>query len=175
MTVVTSAIAGVAAASALTDRAVSPTEAEGGISAVIQGSASIDVTTPDPDGGPDWAVARFVNDEQRECALVGRTVDGRFGRVDEDGQFILIPIGPSGVCGDPAREVVEAIDVHPLAGSQSARSIFFGISYSHERLSVSAPDGALNQLTPGDRGGFLVVSRGQHDASDWTLRFDVSP
>jgi hypothetical protein len=174
-TLIASAIAGVGAASALTDPVASSANPQGSVSAVIDGSASIDATSPDPEGGPDWAVARFVNDDDRQCALVGRSLDGRFGRVDGDGSFVLTGIGPGGVCGDPSQELVHAIDIHPVAGSQDARTIFFGMSYSDEQLSVAAPDGSTGRPALGDRGGFLVVARGQYDISDWTVGFRTTP
>lgn len=161
--------AGVAAAGALTPQGPPPTDAEPSVSAALEGSDSLDATAPDPDGGPSWVVARFVNENGRECAAVGRLVAGRFGRVQGDGRFQPLGVGPGGVCGDAKQEFVHAIGVYPGDGSREARTILFGIAGSVVPAMVLAPDGSRHRLTRGARGGFLVVMRGQSGLSDWRL------
>lgn len=174
ISVVAAALAGVGAASALTPSGAAP-EDEGSVPAVVAGSAGVDAAAPDPAGGPDWVVARFVNDEQRECAVAGRSIAGQFGRLDGDGSFVPLAIGPGGVCGDPASELMRAVAVYPGGGSNGARTIFFGVSVSAGAYSVLAPDGSRHDLAPGERGGFLVVAEGQHTLSDWVLEPAPAP
>jgi hypothetical protein len=174
--VAAAALAGVAAASSLTDPSASVADPQDIIPAVIDGSESIDATAADPEGGPSWAVARFVNSAGRQCAVVGRSVDGRFGRVDGDGRYVPTPIGPGGVCGDhPSAELVHAVARHPAVRSQDARTIFFGMSSRVEQETVLAPDGSRHHLAPGARGAFLLVARGQHSLADWTLSSGAAP
>lgn len=131
---------------------------------------AIDVTAPDPHGGPEWAVRRFTTGKvQSLCAELGRIVDGRFGWIDGYGTFRAARAGHHEApdqCMDPAwlRKVeVQPLPtttvVYPHGGSPlPARGIYWG--FAAAGVAAVKPDGAAAiPTTP--HGLFLAVSTEQ--------------
>jgi hypothetical protein len=131
---------------------------------------AIDVTAPDPEGGPEWAVRRFTTGKpEGVCAELGRIVDGQFGWIDGYGTFRAARAGHHEApdqCVDPAwlrkievQPLPTTTVVYPQGGSpQPARGIYWG--FAAAGVAAVEPDGAAAiPTTP--HGLFLSVSTRQ--------------
>jgi hypothetical protein len=116
--------------------------------------------TPDPAGGPPWAVRVFTNPAGRDCAAVGRLVDGAIGRFDSSRTFHALPSRMAGTCEPLGRSaLLVAVEYHPGAPQ---RTIVYGISRDRRPVRVTIA-GVTRTVVPGGLGTFLDVRAGVTD------------
>lgn len=148
------------------------------------GTLAIDGRTPDPDGGPAWAVRVFDADRivapasrrrgvdptigSARCAQLGRIVRGRFGWLDHEGTWRPVAVGYEGApmtCGSIAsrRAQVAADAVTTLrlpaaapADAQLVRMAVWGVAPEGTELRLTTRGRAAGPAG-GPRGGFLAL------------------
>jgi hypothetical protein len=162
--------AGIATASALIPEAerfeTAPEHLRPGPAEVLVGAR-----TPDPAGGPDWAVRTYVSRRGGLCAELGRLQGGVFGDVGQDGAFAPRPEGATGTCaGDPAERLVVAIRHVQANEGQAARTVLFGASARGLRDLRLSPRGEPGRdLAVGARGSFVAAFAGTRPETDLPL------
>jgi hypothetical protein len=118
--------------------------------------ASVESTTPDPAGGPDWAVRVYRSLTGETCPEAGRTSGGQFGRI-EAGRFTVLPVEPSGSCSDLGANLAAfAVNRYPATPDEGARIAIFGVASPHVQ-TVALKTGASEQPLALDNRSFLVV------------------
>jgi len=151
--------AGVASASALTGG--SGNDTPNGPEAVQPDGrgASVPVTAADPDGGVAWAVRVYRSQTGLTCPEAGRTKDGNFGQVYDDGDFHPLDIEAAGSCADLAKAPMSlAINHYPPKGKLPARAVIFGvITAKVTGLTLTSATGSRAVAVKGD--AFVVVTR----------------
>ncbi len=151
----------------------------------VRGRApAIEARTPDPDGGPAWAVRVFEADRviapaarrpgvdprigSARCAQLGRIVRGRFGWVDQESTWRPVAIGYDGAplaCGSAgaaaAQVAADAVTSLRIPASspgdaQLIRMAVWGVAPEGARPDLVARGRAAPTAT-GRRGGFLAL------------------
>jgi len=144
------------------------------------GAARIEARTPDPLGGPDWAIR--VAEEQmfargpggrevsssgpQRCAQLGRILGGRFGWVDGANVFRPVPVGFEGTperCAaprpdlgrEPALDVFARVADPAGASPRALQSIAWGLTGTGTRADLRV-DGRERALAASPDGAFVV-------------------
>jgi hypothetical protein len=151
--------AGVASASALSSSSGSDT-LNGPEAVQPDGSgASVPVTTADPDGGVAWAVRVYRSQAGLTCPEAGRTKNGNFGQVYDDGDFHVLDIAAAGSCADLAKAPMSlAVNHYPPSGKLPARAVIFGV-VTPKVTGITLSDTAGSQAVAIKDDAFIVVTR----------------
>ncbi len=113
--------------------------------------------TPDPGGGPPWALRVFTNPAGLDCVALGRLVGGALGRFDADRTFHRFPDRVSGTCEPLARRgLLAAVQYRAVA---PRRTIVFGLSRDRRPVRVTIA-GVTRTVAPGGLGTFVDVREG---------------
>jgi hypothetical protein len=125
--------------------------------------------SPDPDGGPPWAVRVGTASGGQVCAGAGQVRAGVFGIVGQDDRFRALPEDAGGGCVSapvPGRPIVaaravagdlRAIDGLPTTGT----TVLFGAGGGSLRsVLVRTPDGRVRRPALTDDGVFVLAMRG---------------
>lgn len=122
--------------------------------------ASLPVTAADPDGRAPWAVRVYTSKTGLACAEAGRSVEGRFGRVDRDGTFVPLSLEAAGSCVDLADEPLSlTIQHYPAQGKLAARAVLYGVVSGKEVVAVSGRFGAVRRSVPVVNDAYILVLR----------------
>ncbi|MGH2942855.1 MAG: hypothetical protein ACRDLN_08810 [Solirubrobacteraceae bacterium] len=113
--------------------------------------------TPDPRGGPLWAMRVFTNPAGEECVAVGRLLDGALGTYDDTRTFRRLPPTLAGACAR-LREVGLLIAVQRY-GEPERRTVAYGISDGQGPVRITIA-GTTRTLRPGPLGSFVDVRAG---------------
>jgi hypothetical protein len=116
--------------------------------------------TPDPAGGPPWAMRVFTNREGLECISVGRLLNGALGTYDAARTFRKLPVRISGACDSVARAGL-LVTVHQR-GLPEPRTIVYGLASGKQPVRVTI-GGRTRTLRPGPFGSFIDVRAGLLD------------
>ncbi len=113
--------------------------------------------TPDPGGGPPWAVRVFTNPAGLDCVAVGRLVDGTIGTFDASRTFRALPARVSGACEPLATSgLLVAVQHRPRAPQ---RTIVYGLSRDRQPVRITIA-GVTRTVIPGGLGTFVDVREG---------------
>jgi hypothetical protein len=117
------------------------------------------VTSPDPDGGPEWGIRVAKNNAGEPCFAVNRVLDGKFGTVTGT-EFHELPLRGPGSCGPapaPVRyEVLQGFG----RGTDGGRTIVGGlVSAEVQSVVVTGPDGR-RELEISAHGAFVTAYKG---------------
>jgi len=152
-------VAGVASASALNPS--SGADTVGGTEAVQPDGhgASLPTTVADPDGRAAWAVRVYRSQAGLTCPEAGRTKDGNFGQVDDDGDFRSLDIQAAGSCADLTKAPMSlAVNHYPASGKLPARAVVFGVATPRiSGLTLNLAGGARTLAIRS--GAFIAVAR----------------
>jgi hypothetical protein len=165
---------GIAAASVVTAGTASE-RLSGGRDELLSDDIVTGDSVPDPRGGYPWAVRIFDGETSERCIVAGRTDGEAFGPVDAKGELHDPGAVPSGSCGDPAAEPVQAA-VMRFADSAGTgpRSVFLGVAAANvTRIEVRAL-GVLRPVTLDSSRTFLVVSDELTAEGVWTVEVGLS-
>jgi len=116
--------------------------------------------TPDPAGGPPWAMRVFINGAGQECVAVGRLRDGALGTYDVERTFRKLPEKVSGACESLAR--VGLLVTVQLRDEPLPRTVVYGLSRGTRPVHVTIA-GRTHLLRPGPLGSFVDVRAGVFD------------
>jgi len=140
--------------------------------------ARIEARTPDPLGGPDWAV-RVVEQQllarrpdgrvlpssgPQRCGELGRLVDGQFGWIDGANVFRPVPVGVEGAplrcaadpASDPQLELLTRV-AHPAdENARGLQSIAWGLTGPNTRATIRI--NATAHVPPATDDGAFVVA-----------------
>ncbi|MCW2993925.1 MAG: hypothetical protein JWQ18_1420 [Conexibacter sp.] len=151
-------VAGVASASALSSGGSDTLNGPEAIQPDGRGAA-IPATIADPDGRAAWAVRVYRSQAGLTCPEAGRTKDGNFGQVDDDGDFRSLDIEAAGSCTDLAKAPMSlAVNHYPTSGKLPARAVVFGVAtpkISGLTLNLASGSRALAIRS----GAFIAVAR----------------
>jgi hypothetical protein len=137
----------------LTDRLPSPTAAPD--PGLVATSA-----TPDPTGGPQWALRVFTNPTGLDCVAVGRISGGVLGTYDASRTFRALPPRVSGAC---ERVVHSGLLVAVQRRSRpQPRTIVFGLARDGRPVRITIA-GRTRIARPGGFGSFIDVRLGLPD------------
>jgi hypothetical protein len=136
-----------------TDRLPSPTAAAD--PGVVSTSA-----TPDPAGGPRWALRVFTNSSGLDCVAVGRLSRGLLGTYDASRTFRALPARVSGACERLGRSGL-LVAVQRRAGPQP-RTIVYGLARDGRPVRITIA-GETRTVEPGGLGSFIDVRSGLAD------------
>lgn len=147
-------IAGVSAASALTERASQDHDLpdRGRPETAQQGARS-----PDPVAGPDWIVRTHATEGDRLCVELGRGHGSEFGRaIDNDTVVERAPNG-HGVCRPSSKsEEHVAIAQFGRSGEQGPRTVVFGRVLTADAQVRVTHEGS-ERAVPVDEDGTFVL------------------
>lgn len=116
--------------------------------------------TPDPGGGPPWAVRVFSNRAGLDCVTVGRLVDGKIGTFDNARAFRALPARVSGACEPLAKSgLLVAVEHHPTAPQ---RTVVYGMTRDRRPVRITIA-GVTRTVAPGGLGTFIDVREGALD------------
>jgi hypothetical protein len=151
--------AGVASASALTSSSGNDTPRGSELVQPDGSGASLPVTAADPDGGVAWAVRVYRSQAGLTCPEAGRTKDGNFGQVYDDGDFHVLDIEAAGSCADLDKASMSlTVNHYPASGKLPARAVIFGVvTPKVTSITLSSATGPRTVAIKGD--AFLVVTR----------------
>jgi hypothetical protein len=116
--------------------------------------------TPDPAGGPPWAMRVFANPAGLECVAVGRLADGALGTYDAAHTFRKLPETVAGACESLAR--VGLLVAVQRREQPTARTIVYGLTRGTQPVRVTIA-GRTRMLRPGALGSFVDVRAGVFD------------
>jgi hypothetical protein len=127
--------------------------------------------TPDPSGGPPWALRVFTNPAGLECVAVGRLLDGAIGRYDAARTFRRLPADVSGACDSVGQSGL--LVTTSLRGSPEPRTIVYGLAreYGPVRITIA---GKARTVRPGPFGTFIDVRAGALDMRGATASTTVA-
>jgi hypothetical protein len=116
--------------------------------------------TPDPRGGPGWAVQLYRSQTGAICPQAGRiSHDGQFGRVDGNGSFVALDVQAAGACTDLEKtSAAIAVNRYPAAGQRPARAVVFGVAAPTVTELVLQTPGGPRGLVIDENGSFIAVS-----------------
>jgi hypothetical protein len=120
-----------------------------------------EVRVDDPiKSAPPWGIRIYPHAGGHTCALAGRVVDGRLGRL-RDGQFAEYAPSAQGACADVARrDFLATVRCDPqVVGGRSA--LYGLVDREVVGLDLAPPAGPFRRLRPASDGSFLVVRRGR--------------
>jgi hypothetical protein len=126
--------------------------------------------TPDPSGGPSWAVRVFTTPAGLECVAAGRLLDGAIGRYDAARTFRKLPADISGACepvGHSGLLVTATLRAHP-----EPRTVVYGLAREYGLVRVTIA-GKARTLRPGPFGTFIDVRAGLLDTRGATVSTTV--
>jgi len=126
--------------------------------------------TPDPGGGPPWAVRVFTNRAGLDCVAVGRLVGGEIGIFDNTRTFRALPTKISGTCERLATSGLLAAAQYNPAAPQ--RTIVYGMSRDRRPVRVRIA-GVTRTVSPGGLGTFIDVREGVVDMTGATVSTTV--
>lgn len=161
LALIAAVVAGVATASAITAQ-IAPDTAVMPVNAQPDGSGSrVPVTAADPDGRPSFAVRVYRSKEGRTCPEVGRTQNGAYGQLHDDGSFEAVGDDAAGSCVDLRDQPIGfAINHYPPHGKAPARAVLFGAASDKVAdLALSLADGTGARDVPIAGGAFMTVLR----------------
>jgi len=154
---------GVAVAERALDRRgddVPPDRFPAGITAAADPGVVASSATPDPGGGPPWALRVFASRGGLDCVAIGRLVDGTLGTFDSSRTFRALPARVSGVCEPLARSgLLVAVQYHNVG---PRRTIVFGLSRDRRPVRITVA-GVTRTVVPGGLGTFVDVREGVAD------------
>lgn len=163
------AVGGVAAASALTPSAPKPSSVDASAKA-RPGSMHTKAMTPDPAGGPKWAVRSYTGQGGDSCVVAARLEGARFGPLVA-GSVRNIDVDGAGSCADLAADGVQLVVQRTAATNDTdARTVIYG------RVGESiAHVGYVGSGTPttmplADDGSFITVVSGLLDPTTVRVR-----
>ncbi|MDP2710135.1 MAG: hypothetical protein Q8O56_02860 [Solirubrobacteraceae bacterium] len=113
--------------------------------------------SPDPAGGPPWALRLTRSQTGQTCTTVGQVRDGVFGIVGEDRVFRRIPPAIVDSCG---RRLLLGSRIVAAPTNRATRSIVFGVAGSATRRAVLVTTGGRRPLALGERGTFVAALPG---------------
>ena len=113
--------------------------------------------TPDPGGGPPWALRVFTNRAGLDCVAIGRLVGGALGRYDADRTFHKLPTRVPGTC-EPLGQTGLLVAVQYRAGAP-ARTLVYGLSRDRRPVRITIA-GVTRTVAPGGLGAFIDVREG---------------
>jgi hypothetical protein len=116
--------------------------------------------TPDPSGGPPWALRVFTNSAGLECVALGRLLDGALGTYDATGTFRKLPAHVAGACEPVGRSgLLVTVD---LRARPEQRTIVYGLAREYRPVRVTIA-GETRTVRPGPFGTFVDVRAGLLD------------
>jgi hypothetical protein len=115
--------------------------------------------TPDPDGGPPWAMRAFTNPAGQECIAVGRLRNGALGTY-EARTFRVLPLTVLGACQSLARGGL--LVTVQRRGHPAPRTIVYGLARGRRPVRITV-SGRTRTLRPGAFGSFVDVRTGVLD------------
>jgi hypothetical protein len=116
--------------------------------------------TPDPAGGPQWALRVFTNPTGLDCVAVGRISGGVLGTYDASRTFRALPPRVSGAC---ERVVHSGLLVAVQRRSRpQPRTIVFGLARDGRPVRITIA-GRTRIARPGGFGSFIDVRLGLPD------------
>jgi hypothetical protein len=171
---------------------------------VDRASVRLEARTPDPRGGPDWAVrvfraARLTEKSSRRpgvdpvvgrnlCAQLGRVHRGRFGWIDASATFRPAGFSQRGaplVCGSRRPDMgrrpqttFEALMTDPAAGEPRVyRTVLWGLAGAAARSATTTLGGRRATTKLSARGAFVVLAPGtlHADQAKIRLRYAAGP
>jgi hypothetical protein len=166
--------AGVALAQRAFDREGPPRPAVRDLPSPITAAAPADpglvVTsaTPDPAGGPPWALRVFTNPTGLACVALGRMSRGVLGTYDVSHTFRALPLRVAGAC-DPVGQSGLLVVVQ-RRGGLDPRTIVYGLARDDQPVRITIA-GKTHRVKPGALGTFIDVHPGlpdMHGATAWT-------
>jgi len=116
--------------------------------------------TPDPSGGPPWAMRAFTNRDDLECIALGRLREGVLGTYDRRTFRRKRPSALPGACGS-LRRVGLVVAAH-LRGGPEPRTIVYGLVRAARPVRVTV-GGKIRTLQPDSSGSFIDVRIGLFD------------
>ncbi len=116
--------------------------------------------TPDPAGGPPWAVRVFANPAGLDCVAVGRLVGGAIGTFDASRTFRALPARVSGACEPIARSGLLVAVQHRLKAPE--RTVVYGLARDRRPVRITI-GGVTRTAQTGGLGTFIDVRTGSAD------------
>jgi hypothetical protein len=116
--------------------------------------------TPDPAGGPRWALRVFTNSSGLDCVAVGRILGGVLGTYDASRTFRALPPHVSGACERLGHSGL-LVAVQRRAGPQP-RTIVYGLARDGRPVRITIA-GETRTVEPGGLGSFIDVRSGLAD------------
>lgn len=163
------------------------------------GAISIVARTPDPDGGPEWAVRSFLAERlvgrvgkahvvgRNRCAQLGRLYRGSFGWIDDRGTFRPASIGYAGApidCGsrlpDRHREPFfnafhRLITPDDGGAPRVGRAVVWGVAGpAARRVQVRTADGRALRGPTGPQNVVLEVLDADADSSGTSMTVEYT-
>lgn len=127
--------------------------------------------TPDPSGGPPWALRVFTNATGLDCVAIGRISGGALGTYDASHAFRALPPRVSGVCervGHSGLLVAVQRRVSP-----QPRTIVYGLARDGQPVRITVA-GKTDTVKPGGLGSFIDVRHGLADMRGATASTTVA-
>lgn len=165
---------GVAVAQRVFDRKgadTPPDRIQKGVGAAADPGVITASATPDPSGGPPWALRVFTNPAGLECVAVGRLLDGAIGTYDAARTFHKLPADVSGAC-EPVRRSGLLVTIS-VRGDPEPRTIVYGLAREYGLVRVTIA-GKARTLRPGPFGTFVDVRAGVLDRRGATASTTVA-
>jgi hypothetical protein len=126
--------------------------------------------TPDPSGGPPWAVRVFTTPAGLECVAAGRLKYGAIGRYDAARTFRKLPAYVSGACEPVAHSGL--LVTATRRGHPEPRTVVYGLAREYGLVRVTIA-GKTRTLRPGPFGTFIDVRAGLLDTRGATVSTTV--
>lgn len=127
--------------------------------------------TPDPSGGPPWALRFFTNSAGLDCVVLGRTTDGALGSYDASHTFRPLSSRAAGVCERLGHSGL-LVAVQRRASPQP-RTIVYGLARDDRPVSITIA-GTTHTVEPRGLGSFIYVRRGVADMRGATASTTVA-
>jgi hypothetical protein len=124
--------------------------------------------SPDPAGGPPWALRVFTNPTGLACVALGRMSGGVLGIYDASHTFRPLPARVGGACERLDRSGL-LVAVQRRASPQP-RTIVYGLARDDQPVRITIA-GKTHAVRPGGLGSFIDVRPGlpdMHGATAWT-------
>lgn len=120
------------------------------------GSALV-VSAADPAGRQPWAIRVYRSKAGLTCPEAGRTQDGTFGQVDEQGEFRASSLQAAGSCIDLTKAPLSVTtNDYPANDNRGARSVVFGaVSADVRSVTITVADQVRDLDISG--GAYLAV------------------
>lgn len=124
-------------------------------------------TSPDPGGGPRWAVRTTRSATGLTCSSVGQLVGGAFGIVGLDGRFRVLPERIVDGCSAPVRGRATLLGVRVFDADAQAdvRTVVSGVAGPTLRTVSVRTSGRPRDVAIGDGGIFVIALRGYPEDS----------
>jgi hypothetical protein len=160
-------LAGVAAASAMTDASDGTDDSsQPPTSSPAPGTSSVGGIAR-PNDGPPWTVLVWENDDGKLCATAGQLVNGTVGfQSSLDGKFRPYPLSDAPPCSSydflsPRTPISGAVSSQAHTAGGEVTAVWGLVDASVEHVVIHrASDNSRQTITPTDRGAFITAYRG---------------